>query len=138
MRAHLQIAALAVIATTLAVGNSSADPVPPSIGVAAFAADRAGNYAEALRLFQMIDAESDAAFTGQASVDYFTAQRMGRGALHDHFQLISAIWRTSCLRIKLRQPQSCQTGGLPGQLLTSHNYCVSGLVQSGVSRRQGR
>jgi hypothetical protein len=38
------------------------------------------------------------------------------------------------VRIGLRQPQSCQIGGLPGQLLTYHNYCVSGLVQSGLSR----
>src|SRR5260221_9791002 len=29
--------------------------------------------------------------------------------------LISAIWGTSCLRIGLRRPQSCQTGGLPSQ-----------------------
>jgi hypothetical protein len=47
---------------------------------------------------------------------------------------ISAIWETSCLRIGLRQPQSCQTGGPPGQPLTFYNYCVSGLVQSGLLR----
>src|SRR5271165_4092822 len=44
--------------------------------------------------------------------------------------LISAIWGTSCLRIGLRQPQSCQTGGLPSQPPTFYNYCDSGLVQS--------
>src|SRR5258705_13223238 len=42
--------------------------------------------------------------------------------------LISAIWGTSCLRIGLRRPQSCQTGGLPSQPLTFYNYCDSGLV----------
>jgi TPR repeat protein len=122
MRAYLQIAALLVIATTLAVANSSADPAPPSIGVAAFAADRAGNYAEALRLFRMIDAQSDAAFAGEASVDYFTAQRMGRGAQNYHFQAYHFFSTRSGAREKIGEYYEKELGGVNQDYRTAAIY----------------
>ena len=57
---------------------------PENDVLAAIKANRQGNYAEAMRLFQNIDAEPDPS-PSLASMDFFTAKRMGREVMHNYF-----------------------------------------------------